>query len=465
MVLHRAVGVAAAHGLAVVVARVLALVGITGLMVGALIVALALSALARDERVADEACWASAHRAVVARAIEARCAVSLRSAWIRVAQVSRSEGSAGLERVSGEASWARADGLVVLHLAVGARAASAVARVHALQLVASLVVGAVVVGGALGVAPAVWVALVVLRARANSATVPDLAVSSLTAGITARIHTDVLPAGHVVGAVRIADAFGLTAGEGVADVVVDAGADGAVVAHLAVGVAAAGRGAAQFLRVEPPAPVEGIADEASWAGADGLVVPDGALGALAAHSHSAGVDALKALAGEVSWAVIGLNTFAAAAVAERVALVADGAGAHGPVSAHGAVGVDAAGRRLARVERGGRGGHADVRLFSVAANVRITAVVARAVAHSAVIARVALGVDATSSLHAHAHALGRSAAVVVRTFVISGALGLAAVDGVSVGDEIGKAPAKGDAPGAHLAPGIGPAGRGSAGVL
>lgn len=57
----------------------------------------------------------------------------------------------------------------------------------------------------------------------------------------------VLPAGHVVGAVRIADAFGLTAGEGVADVVVDAGADGAVVAHLAVGVAAAGRGAAQFL--------------------------------------------------------------------------------------------------------------------------------------------------------------------------------------------------------------------------
>lgn len=60
-----------------------------------------------------------------------------------------------------------------------------------------------------------------------------------------------------------------------------------------------------------------------------------------------------------------------------------------------------------------------IHTFSVAANVRITAVVARAVAHSAVIARVALGVDATSSLHAHAHALGRSAAVVVRTFVIS----------------------------------------------
>lgn len=76
---------------------------------------------------------------------------------------------------------------------------------------------------------------------------------------------------------------------------------------------------------------------------------------------------------------------------------------------------------------------------------RITDVVARAAAHSAVVARVALSVDATSSLHAHAHALGRSAAVVIRTVVISGALRLASVDGVSVGDEIGKAPAKGDA--------------------
>lgn len=65
----------------------LALVGITGLMVGALIVALALSTLARDKRVADEACWASAYRAVVARAIEARCAVSLGAAWVRVAQI------------------------------------------------------------------------------------------------------------------------------------------------------------------------------------------------------------------------------------------------------------------------------------------------------------------------------------------------------------------------------------------
>lgn len=73
------------------------------------------------------------------------------------------------------------------------------------------------------------------------------------------------------------------------------------------------------------------------------MVPDGALGALAAQAHLAGVDALEALAGEVSWAVSDLDTFAAAAVGERVALVADGAGAHGPVSAHAALGVDAAG--------------------------------------------------------------------------------------------------------------------------
>lgn len=48
--------------------------------------------------------------------------------------------------------WAGADGLVVLHLAVSACAARAVARVHALELEASLVAGAVVVGGALSVA-------------------------------------------------------------------------------------------------------------------------------------------------------------------------------------------------------------------------------------------------------------------------------------------------------------------------
>lgn len=60
-----------------------------------------------------------------------------------------------------------------------------------------------------------------------------------------------------------------------------------------------------------------------------------------------------------------------------------------------------------------------IHTFSIAANVRITDVVARAAAHSAVVARVALSVDATSSLHAHAHALGRSAAVVIRTVVIS----------------------------------------------
>lgn len=68
--------------------------------------------------------------------------------------LTRSEKTAGLERVSGVASWARADGLVVFYLAVSACTASAVARVHALELVASLVVGAVVMSGALGVAPA-----------------------------------------------------------------------------------------------------------------------------------------------------------------------------------------------------------------------------------------------------------------------------------------------------------------------
>lgn len=50
----------------------------------------------------------------------------------------------------------------------------------------------------------------------------------------------------------------------------------------------------------------------------------------------------------------------------------------------------------------------------------ITTVVAGASAHGAVITGVAISVDATSSLDAHAHALGGSAAVVIRAFVITG---------------------------------------------
>lgn len=50
--------------------------------------------------------------------------------------------------------WTRADGLVVLHFAISTSATGSFTRVNTLQLVASLVAGAVIVGGTLSVAPA-----------------------------------------------------------------------------------------------------------------------------------------------------------------------------------------------------------------------------------------------------------------------------------------------------------------------
>lgn len=106
MVLHSAVSVITAHGLSVVVTRVLASVCVTGLVVGALVVALALSSLARDERVSDETSWAGADGTVVTGAIETWCAVSLRTARVGVAQVGGCEWSASIEGMTGITSGA-----------------------------------------------------------------------------------------------------------------------------------------------------------------------------------------------------------------------------------------------------------------------------------------------------------------------------------------------------------------------
>lgn len=65
-----------------------------------------------------------------------------------------SEGAAALEGVASVTLRAGADGLVVLYFTVGARATGPLARVHTLQLVARLVVGAVVVRRAFSITPA-----------------------------------------------------------------------------------------------------------------------------------------------------------------------------------------------------------------------------------------------------------------------------------------------------------------------
>jgi len=224
--------------------------------------------------------------------------------------------------MAGVALGARADGFVVLHLTVCTCTTGAITWVDTLQLVASLVAGAVVVGGALGVTPGVGVALVVLRTGTHSTAVLDVTVGSLPTRVAARVHTDVVPTAHVPGTVSVADTLWLAPGQWVPDVVLDAGADGAVISYLAVGVAATGARLAQLLRVESPARDEGIANEVPRARADGLVVPDGALGLDTTHTGLARVDTSELLAGAVAGAVIGLNTLAATTVCERVALVA-----------------------------------------------------------------------------------------------------------------------------------------------
>ena len=95
-------------------------------------------------------------RLVVAAAVRARLAAGVEAAGVGVAQVLPREAAARLERVAGEAFGARADGRVVLDVAVGAAAAHLSrpeARVLAVEVHASLLVVAVVVLGALGVAP------------------------------------------------------------------------------------------------------------------------------------------------------------------------------------------------------------------------------------------------------------------------------------------------------------------------
>lgn len=352
---------------------------------------------------------------------------------------------------------------MVFHLAVGSCSASTFARVYTLELEAGLVAGAVIVGGTFGVAPAVGITLVEFRTRANSTMVPHITVSTLSTGITARVHTNVVPAAHTgAAAICITDTFRLTSGKRVSDVVLDARADSAVIAHLAVGVATAGGWVAQLLRAEYSAPSEGISYIASWAGADGLMVPDDALSSLAADVSLAWVDTFQALAGEVTWAVVCLDTLSTTAVGEWIAFIANRAGADGPVSANGTVSIGSAGRRSAGVEGwGGRSYTAD-RFVPGAAGVRVATVVAWAPAVSAVVSGITLSIDSTCSLHAHAHALGCSASVVVGAVVISRALGLASIDGVAIGHEVSEAPTESNTSGARFTSGVGTAWRGTA---
>lgn len=95
---------------------------------------------------------------------------------------------------------------------------------------------------------------------------------------------------------------------------------------------------------------------------------------------------------------------------------------------------------------------------------RVAIVVVRALAHCPVVTGIALGVDATCTLHAYTHALGCSTPVVIGALIIRDALRLASIDCVAVRDEIVETSAEGDTILADFAAGVGAARAGSAHV-
>lgn len=446
------------------------MVGVAGFISTAFLRPRALSSIAGHQRVADVAHRTSADRAALTGPIVARGTVSSASAGVGVAQIGFSECPTALKGVAREATWARTDGLVVLHLAVGTSSAGAYTRVHALQLEAGLVTAAVVVGCALSEAAVLSISLEELWAGAGDSVVANIAVGTLSAGVVgARVDTAVIPTGAVTRAVSVGDALSPTSSiERVADVVGDAGADGAVVLNAAVGVGGARAWLAQLLRIETSAGREWISCEAVTAGADRLVVSDCAFGGAGADvGDVTGVDALLALAGLAAVTVAGLEalgTDTSVAGVERVALVTVGAAAHGASVTLLALGIPSAGAGEAGVGGGCRGCGAvlDHDLGTVYVSVAVVSVRARA--DSPVVATIAVGVEATSSRDADALTLGLATAVVVGALEVADTLRLAAVDGVSVGHEVVEALALCNAAGIDVAAGVGAAWGGTAWV-
>lgn len=425
------------------------------MMIGARTISFTVSALARHQWVADVSTGAGADGAVVALGIESRCAVSVAAAWVRVAKVVFGEGSAALEGVASVAARARANGLVILNLAVSASAASSLTWVDALKLETGLMAGAVIVSSALSIATAVWVSLVVLRTGTDSTVVLDITVGTLSTSVTAGVHADVVPAAHVVRAVGVTDALRFAASQGVANVVLNAGTHSAVVPHLAVGVAATGGWVAQLLWVEAAAAGERIADETAGAGADGLVVPGGTFGAISADAtFVAGVNTPQSLAHTVAGAVIVLKTLSPDAVGEWVTFVAEGAGADGAITTDTAVSIGTTGVGLARVQWGCRGSYTDLRPVLGALNLRTSTVSRGAPTVGLVATGVTFGIDSTSTSLTHSLALLSGAPVVVGAIVVSCTLGLATIDGIAVRNEVSQTTTQCNSPGVPLAPSI-----------
>jgi len=196
---------------------------------------------------------------------------------------------------------------VVTDLTVGTLAADIwiglAAGVTALELDTGLVLAAVIVPGALSVAPGESVSQKVRRALAVGAVVAGLAQSVLSAN-SVSADWDALEALALfaLGAVTGGLALALALSQRVADVVLQAFADGGVVwADFALGVNSALF--ANLIAVELPASLEWVPGASPGAPADGDVVPGRAVGAVSA-TEGARVNATEVLASLVLVAVL-----------------------------------------------------------------------------------------------------------------------------------------------------------------
>lgn len=203
-----------------------------------------LASLAPEKWVPSESCWTCAHRSVCSGPVKPGLTRGTRTTWVGVAQVLLLERSTAHEWVASEAFRTGADSLVVGRLAVGLLATHVRVRLEAgiaaLETDAVLVRGAVVVAGTLCVTPAEGVAQEVGGAGAGGAVVDSLAVGVLPAhSLLAGGDTAV---GLAVALLRLATgmvgvALVTTTGQRVADVGRLTSADGSVVGtDLAVGV-------------------------------------------------------------------------------------------------------------------------------------------------------------------------------------------------------------------------------------
>lgn len=214
------------------------MVAIAGLVRGTVRVIDTLSLSAANEGITEISGAAEAYGPVVSLTIRTRFTIGVRSAWIRVAKITLVEWAATVKWMSSVALGAGANGLVVLDAAFGIDAASARARVDALQIEASLVAAAILVLRALGEASREWITQEVGRARANCAMVSDVAVGVRSAR-SARIHAPEVGAGSVRVTFRVRFALSSTSLNWVAHPSIQARANCPAVLHATPGVGTA----------------------------------------------------------------------------------------------------------------------------------------------------------------------------------------------------------------------------------